>query len=170
MIRSYKKYNLIYLLAFLMLVSVSCRKEEGPIPHFDNTTVSSGQDDQPVMRLRKGGGNGGTNGDGSGDGNGSVTGNGDSDIIGGDDNEDDDGTGTGSVTGKGGSAIIGGDDNEDDDGVGSTGGNPGPRRGGFNDGDGVGSSNDPIIGVGDGSLGNGNGNGEVGEPTSGGGN
>jgi hypothetical protein len=89
------KYNLILLLAFVLLAITSCHKGEEPVPKFDN--VGSASEDV-VAPVFKDGAIDEEDSDGDGDGGGEV--------VGGDDGEDDDGGG----------AVIGGDDGEDDDG------------------------------------------------------
>ena len=84
------KYSLSAFLAFLMLVTVSCQKEEGIIPHSEDTTINS----EDNSSLREGDVD---SDDGKGDEG--VYGAGDSGGAGSDD----------------GTTVIGGDDNEDDD-------------------------------------------------------
>ena len=96
MIHSVKKYNLSYLLVFLMLVMVSCQKGDMVSPQFDDVEVSSDDINSPSFRE----GDDDTNGDGTHGTDGSG--------------DDDGGSDDGGVT------IIGGDDNEDDDGGGKT--------------------------------------------------
>jgi len=91
------KYNIILLLALVLLTLASCHKGGEPLPKFDNVDSSS---EEVVAPLFKDGAIDEGDSDGDGDGGG--------DVVGGDDGEDDDG-----------GSVIGGDDGEDDDGGGT---------------------------------------------------
>jgi hypothetical protein len=89
------KYNIILLLALVLLTLASCHKGGEPVPKFDNVDSSS---EEVVAPLFKDGSIDEEDSDDDGGG----------DVVGGDDGEDDDG-----------GSVIGGDDGEDDDGGGT---------------------------------------------------
>ena len=85
-----KKYNILFLLAFLMLMVVSCQKGGEPVPCHEGSDVEfDGNSNQRLV--------GGDDSENENPESGDVNGNAD------------DGTSSG------GNTVIGGDDNEDDD-------------------------------------------------------
>ncbi len=115
-----KKYNLSVLMAFLMLIAVSCQKGGEPVPYSKDSNVTEGlnivNDNRNVVSDMD---NDSENGE-----EGAITPEGDQS----DDSDPNDG-----------GTVIGGDDNEDDDdGDNVVGGRSGDNNGG--DDDGVGNS------------------------------
>ncbi len=92
------KYNIILLLAIVLLALTSCHKGGEPVPEFENIDYPS---EEVVVPLFK---NGAIDEEDSDDDDGGE-------VIGGDDGEDDDG-----------GTVISGDDGEDDDGEDDDGG------------------------------------------------
>lgn len=116
-----QKYSLSILIAFAMLVVVSCQKGGEPVPSIDNDNIVSTSETLSSQRF----GNedvddevdapevGGNDGDNGGTGNGG-TGVGNI-VVGGDDNEDDDDNGVIVGGNGGGRGVSGGDLGDDED-------------------------------------------------------
>ena len=95
------KYNIILLLAIVLLALTSCHKGGEPVPEFENIDYPS---EEVVLPLFKNGAIDEEDSDDDDDDDGGE-------VIGGDDGEDDDG-----------GTVISGDDGEDDDGEDDDGG------------------------------------------------